>query len=68
MYESRIKHLEAVVDSLDRQISVAEKTVRPDIAEVARLSQQRTIVVEQLRDLRRRQRDYHDEFGSNYDE
>lgn len=68
MYEGRIRHLEAILESLERQITVVEKTGRPDPVEVSRLDQQRRSIIEQLRDLRRRQRDYYDEFGSNYDE
>lgn len=68
MYEGRIRHLEAILESLERQITVVEKAGRPDPVEVSRLDQQRRSIIEQLRDLRRRQRDYYDEFGSNYDE
>lgn len=68
MYESRIRHLEAMLESLDRQFSVAEKTGKPDPVELTKIDQQRRFIIDQLRDLRKRQRDYDDEFGSNYDE
>lgn len=68
MYEGRIRHLEAMLESLERQIAVVEKTGKPDPVEVSRLDQQRRSIVDQLRDLRKRQRDHDEEIGSNYDE
>lgn len=68
MYEQKIRQLEVMIEGLDRQIQAAEKLSIPPVAEIAHLSEEKMTLISQLRDLRRWQRDYNDEFGDGYDE
>lgn len=68
MYEDRIRNLEIILEGVDRQITALGNSSHPSAEEIAKLSRQKSTLVDQLRDLRRWQRDYNDEFGNDYDE
>ena len=55
MYEGRIKHLELMHESLDKQIDGMEKTGVFDDNQLQVLKKQRLQIRDQLADLRRRQ-------------
>jgi len=55
MYEGRIKHLELMHESLDKQIDGMEKTGVFDDNQLQVLKKQRLQIRDQLSDLRRRQ-------------
>ena len=68
MYEDRIRNLEIILEGVERKISATASSSHPSAEEIAKLSRQKSTLVDQLRDLRRWQRDYYDEFGNGYDE
>lgn len=55
MYEGRIRHLELMHESLDKQIDGMEKTGVFDDNQLQVLKKQRLQIRDQLADLRRRQ-------------
>lgn len=61
MYEGRIKHLETMHESLNKQIDGMEKTGRFNDATMAQLKKQRLNLKDQLADLRRRQYEHDNE-------
>jgi len=58
MFESRIKHLETMHKSLDNQIDTMERTGVFDDTQLTTLKKQRLQVRDDLRDLRRQQREH----------
>ena len=63
MYENRIRHLEQMHESLDKQIDGLEKTGRFDDTHLNNLKKQRLQLRDQLADLRRRQYEHDQEVG-----
>lgn len=63
MYENRIKHLEVMHASLDKQIRGLESTGRFDDATMATLKKQKLALKDQLAELRRKQHEHDQEIG-----
>lgn len=63
MYENRIRHLEQMHESLDKQIDGLEKTGKFDDIHLNNLKKQRLQLRDQLADLRRRQYEHDQEVG-----
>lgn len=63
MYESRIRHLELMHESLDKRIDGMEKTGKFDDLTLAQLKKQRLHLKDQLSDLRRKQYEHDQEVG-----
>ena len=63
MYESRIRHLEQMHETLDKQIDGLEKTGKFDDVHLGNLKKQRLQLKDQLSDLRRRQYEHKQEIG-----
>lgn len=63
MYESRIKHLEQIHQSLDKQIDGMEKTGVFDDSQLHNLKKQRLQIRDQLSELRRKQHEHDQEVG-----
>lgn len=61
MYEGRIRHLELMHESLDKQIDGMEKTGVFDDNQLQVLKKQRLQIRDQLADLRRRQQEHDQE-------
>lgn len=61
MYEGRIRHLELMHESLDKQIDGMEKTGVFDDTYLHDLKKQRLQIRDQLADLRRRQQEHDQE-------
>ena len=62
MYETRIKHLETMHETLNKQIDGMEKTGRFNDATLAQLKKQRLSLKDQLTDLYRRQYEHDHEY------
>lgn len=68
MYENRIKHLEEMHQSLDKQIDGMEKTGRFDDATLAQLKKQRLNLKDQISDLKRKQHEHdHQHLDQDHD-
>lgn len=63
MYENRIKHLEVMHASLDKQIRGLESTGRFNDATMATLKKQKLQLKDQLAELRRKQYEHDQEVG-----
>ena len=63
MYENRIRHLETMHESLDRQIRGLESTGRFDDATMQTLKKQKLVLKDQLAEFRRRQYQHDQEIG-----
>ena len=63
MYENRIKHLEVMHQSLDKQIRGLESTGRFNDATMATLKKQKLQLKDQLAELRRKQYEHDQEVG-----
>ena len=63
MYENRIKHLEVMHASLDKQIRGLESTGRFDDATMATVKKQKLALKDQLAELRRKQHEHDQEIG-----
>ena len=63
MYENRIRHLEVMHASLDKQIRGLESTGRFDDATMATLKKQKLALKDQLAELRRKQHEHDQETG-----
>lgn len=63
MYENRIRHLEKIHESLDKQIDGLEKTGRFDDIQLHNLKKQRLQIRDQLSDLRKKQHEHDQEVG-----
>lgn len=61
MYEGRIRHLELMHESLDKQIDGMEKTGVFDDNQLQVLKKQRLQIRDQLSDLKRRQQEHDQE-------
>ena len=66
MFESRIRHLEMMHETLDKKIRGLESTGRFDDATMQTLKKQKLQLKDQLADLRRRQYEHDQEV--NHDE
>jgi len=62
MYENRIKHLEEMHHSLDKQIRGLENTGRFDDATMQTLKKQKLSLKDQISELKRKQWEYDHEF------
>jgi len=58
MYENRIKHLEDMHQTLDKQIDGMEKTGKFNDATLAQLKKQRLNLKDQLSELKRKQHEH----------
>ena len=65
MYEGRIRHLELMHESLDKQIDGMEKTGVFDDNQLQVLKKQRLQIRDQLADLRRRQQEHDQELDDD---
>jgi len=63
MYENRIRHLEVMHASLDKQIRGMESTGKFDDATMATLKKQKLALKDQLVELRRKQHEHDQETG-----
>jgi len=63
MYENRIRHLEVMHASLDKQIRGLESTGRFDDATMATLKKQKLALKDQLSELRKKQYEHDQEIG-----
>lgn len=63
MYENRIRHLETMHNSLDKQIRGLEATGRFNDATMATLKKQKLALKDQLAELRRKQHEHDQEVG-----
>ena len=63
MYENRIRHLEVMHESLDKQIRGLESTGRFDDATMATLKKQKLALKDQLSELRKKQYEHDQEIG-----
>jgi len=63
MYENRIRHLETMHESLDKQIRGLESTGRFNDATMATLKKQKLALKDQLTELRRKQYEHDQEVG-----
>jgi len=63
MYENRIRHLEVMHASLDKQIRGLESTGRFDDATMTTLKKQKLALKDQLSELRKKQYEYDQEIG-----
>ena len=63
MYENRIRHLEVMHASLDKQIRGLESTGRFDDATMATLKKQKLALKDQLAELRKKQHEHDQEIG-----
>ena len=61
MYESRIRHLEKMHETLDKRIDGMERTGVFDDAQLHNLKKQRLQIRDQLAELRRRQHEHDQE-------
>lgn len=61
MYENRIKHLEVLHQSLDKQIRGLESTGRFGDTDIKNLKKQKLSIKDELADLRRKQYEYEHE-------
>jgi uncharacterized protein YdcH (DUF465 family) len=64
MFEGRIKHLEAMHESLDNRIDTMERTGVFDDTQLTTLKKQRLQVRDDLRDLRQQQQEHDQKAGS----
>ena len=65
MYENRIRHLETMHESLDKQIRGLESTGRFNDATMATLKKQKLALKDQLTELRRKQHEHDQEVGQD---
>ena len=63
MYENRIRHLETMHESLDKQIRGLESTGRFNDATMATLKKQKLALKDQLAELRKKQHEHDQEIG-----
>ena len=68
MYENRIRHLEEMHASLDKQIRGLESTGRFDDATMQTLKKQKLSLKDQISELKRRQWEHDHEFGGDSDD
>ena len=68
MFENRIRHLEEMHASLDRQISGLEKTGRFDDVYMHDLKKQKLSLKDQITELKRRQWEHDHEYVETDDE
>jgi len=67
MYENRIKHLEHVLEMLDKKIDVMEKTGVFEDNNIHELKKQRLQIRDQLSELRRKQHEHDQEVDQGDD-
>jgi uncharacterized protein YdcH (DUF465 family) len=68
MYENRIRHLETMHESLDKQIRGLESTGRFNDATLATLKKQKLSLKDQITELKRKQWEHDHEFIKDDDD